>query len=370
VPRSAKNGYLLFIRQGTLYGVSFDPERLAMRGTPVPLVNDVGRSSVIDGSGQLTLSNTGTFAYLRGQQIDTAYQIAWLTASGTTTPIVTQAAMYGAPRVSPDGSRIAYSALGSKGADIWVFDLERNTPTQLTFTGGGMREVAWAPDSKHLVIGEGDSLLWVRADGGGEPLRLLEKSRTPRPANFSPDGRLAYSPFGAQGLPDVLTLPIDLRDPEHPKPGKPEPFLSESYVEVDPAFSPDGKFIAYASSESGPNEVFVRSFPGPGGKWKVSTAGGKFPAWSPKTNELFFLGGDDRIMVAPYTIAGDSFAAAVPRPWSSTQVLRDGVRQNFDIAPDGRRVVMFPKPPEAKSEGTLHAHFLLNFFDEVRRRIP
>ena len=370
VPTSRRSGHLLFIRQGTLYGVSFDPERLEIRGTPVPLVNDVGRSSVIDGSGQLSFSNTGTFAYLPGRQIDTAYPIAWLTPAGPTIPIVTQPSMYGAPRLSPDGSRLAYSALGNRGGDVWVYDLQRNTPTQLTFTGGGLRELAWAPDSKHLVIGDGDSLLWIRADGSGEPQRLLDKSRTPRPGNFSPDGRLVFSPFGAQGLPDVWTLPVDFSDPEHPKPGKPEPFLTEPYVEVDPAFSPDGKFVAYASSESGPNEVFVRSFPGPGGKWKVSTGGGKFPAWSPKTHELLFLGGEDRIMVASYTTTGDSFAAGVPRPWSSTQVLRDGVRQNFDIAPDGKRVVMFPRPMEAKAEGTLHANFLLNFFDDVRRRVP
>jgi hypothetical protein len=85
---------------------------------------------------------------------------------------------------------------------------------------------------------------------------------------------------------------------------------------------------------------------------------------------LFFLGGDDRIMVASYTITADSFAAGVPRPWSPVQVLRDAVRQNFDVSPDGTRVVMYPRPTQDKPEGTLHANFLLNFFDEVRRRIP
>jgi eukaryotic-like serine/threonine-protein kinase len=171
-------------------------------------------------------------------------------------------------------------------------------------------------------------------------------------------------------LPDIWTLPVDLRDPDHPKPGRAEPFLSESFVEVDPAFSPDGQFVAYTSTESGPNDVFVRAFPGPGGKWKVSTTGGKFPAWSPKTQQLFFLGGDDRIMAASYTIDGSSFAAGTPRPWAPTQVLRDGVRQNFDVTPDGQRVVVYPRPTETRPEGSLHATFLLNFFDEVRRRIP
>jgi serine/threonine-protein kinase len=164
-------------------------------------------------------------------------------------------------------------------------------------------------------------------------------------------------------------MPLDLSDPERPKPGKAEPFLVEpQIVEVDPAFSPDGTFLAYASNESGPNEVFVRPFPGPGGKWKISTAGGKFPAWSRTTRELFFLGGDDRIMVVSYATEGNSFSAGRPRPWSPTQVRRDGVRQNFDVSADGKRV--FPRPAAEQAEGSLHAAFLLNFFDEVRRRIP
>ena len=126
--------------------------------------------------------------------------------------------------------------------------------------------------------------------------------------------------------------------------------------------------LPISSSESGGEEVFVRSFPGPGGKWRVSTAGGKFPAWSRGVRELLFLGGDDRIMVVSYAIHGDSFSAGKPRVWSGTQVRRDGTRQNFDVAPDGKRVVTFPRPEVEQGSGTLHVTLLLNFFDELRRR--
>jgi serine/threonine-protein kinase len=370
LPTSGSTGHLVFIRQGTLFGVPFDPTRLEVRGTPVPLLSDVGGTSLLDGGAQFTFSTNGTLVYLHRQTgTSSTHLISWLNSSGQVTPLIAQPGIYGAPRVSPDGSRLAYTTVGSKGGEVWVHDLHRDTPTQLTFTGPGLREVAWAPDSRHLVFGDGESLWWIRADGSGEPQRILEKAPNPRPASFSPDGRLVYSPFGTQGLPDVWTLPIDLNDPERPKPGKPEPFLTEAFVEVDPTFSPDGRFLAYASTETGPNEVFVRSFPGPG-KWKVSTTGGKFPAWSRKTRELFFLGADDRIMVASYTIDGGSFVAGTPRPWAPTQVLRDGVLQNFDVTPDGKRVVSYPRPTETRPEGSLHATFLLNFFDEVRRRIP
>jgi serine/threonine-protein kinase len=369
---SGKTGHLVYMRQGTLFGVPFDPERLEIRGTPAPLLEDVAASgNLLDGGGQFAFSDTGTFVYLSGRVADAAHPMLWLDAAGRTTPLVVQPGTYGAPRLSPDGTRLAYTAAGSKGADVWVYDVGRDTPTQLTFTGPGLRELAWAPDSKHLVFGDAQALWWIRADGSGQPQPLLDKAASPRPFSFRPDGRLVYTPSGPGGLPDIWTMPLDLSDPERPKPGKAEPFLVEpQIVEVDPAFSPDGTFLAYASNESGPNEVFVRPFPGPGGKWKISTAGGKFPAWSRTTRELFFLGGDDRIMVVSYATEGNSFSAGRPRPWSPTQVRRDGVRQNFDVSADGKRVVIFPRPAAEQAEGSLHATFLLNFFDEVRRRIP
>ena len=101
-----------------------------------------------------------------------------------------------------------------------------------------------------------------------------------------------------------------------------------------------------------------------------STEGGKFPAFSRATRELFFLGGDDRIWIVNYTIQGDTFSATKPRMWSPTQIRRDGTRQNFDISADGKRAVVFPKPAAEEAQGSLHATFLLNFFDEVRCRIP
>ena len=371
---SAAAGHLVYMSQGTLFGVAFDPRNLEIRGSPVPLLDDIAASAdVNDGGGQFAFSDTGTFLYLSGRVGNAPFPVQWLDAAGKPTPLLPQPGSYGTPRLSPDGKKLAYTAAGAKGNDVWVYELDRDTPTQLTFTAPGGQELAWAADSKHLVYGDGSAMWWIRADGSGQPVQLVEKMANPRPGSFAPlsanEARLAFAP--STGLPDIWTLPIDLSDPERPKPGKAEPFLMEpQVVEVDPVFSPDGKFLAYASNESGAEEVFVRPFPGPGGKWKISTAGGKFPAFSRGSHELFFLGGDDRIMVVSYSTTGDSFTAGRPRVWSPLQIRRNGVIQSFDISADGKRAVIFPRPVAQEGSGNLHATFLLNFFDEVRRRIP
>jgi Tol biopolymer transport system component len=371
LPTSRNTGHLVYVHDGTLFGVAFNPSRLEVSGTPVPLVEGVAADDTVNAGGQFDASDSGTLVYLSGKLNNSARTMQWLDAAGQTKSLVSQPGAYSAPRLSPDGKRLAYTAAGSKGVDVWVYDLDRGTPAQITFTGPGAREVAWAPDSKHLVFGDGSALWWIRADGSGQPRKILDHANNPRPTFFSSDGRLAYAPAGGGNLPDVWTLPVDLSDAEHPKPGKAEPFLADPQIaEVDPAFSPDGKFIAYASNESGAEEIFVRPFPGPGGKWKISDQGGKFPVFARATRELFFLGGDDRIWVADYTIQDGAFNAGQPRVWSPAKITRDGVRQNFDISADGKRAVVFPAPVAEKQEGDLHAMFLFNFFDYVRRTVP
>jgi len=297
-----------------------------------------------------------------------AYAILSMDASGKTTEM-TAPGTYDSPRFSPDGKRLAHIASTARGADVWISNLERKTPVQLTFNSPGDYEFAWAPDGKHLVFSSGSTMWWVRADGSTPPVTLLSaEGDTLRPQSFAPDGqRLA---FVRHDLPDIWTLPLDLSDPDHPRPGNPEPFLNDpKIVEVDAAFSPDGRFMAYDSDESGEEEVYVRSFPGPGGRWRVSTAGGKFPAWLRTGHDLFFLGNDDHIMIVNYTAQGDTFSPGIPRPWSSTVIRRNGVRQNFDLAPDGKHIAMFPVQARA-ALGRPQVTFIFNFFDYLRRVSP
>ena len=144
-----------------------------------------------------------------------------------------------------------------------------------------------------------------------------------------------------------------------------------------PAFSPDGRWIAYTSNESGRTEVYVRPFPGGAssgsGKWQISTGGGRYPIWSRNGRELFYENPDSRIMVVTYTAKADSFAAGKPSSWSNTEILqpRAGDAWNLALAPDGKRFAVFPRPEATgQQKGSVHVTVLLNFFDELRRRVP
>jgi serine/threonine-protein kinase len=380
VPSPYGTGHLLYVHEGALFAVPFDPDRLETTSSPVPFPADVAGNSV-DGGGQFDGSANGSLVYVSGKSAATSsYPIVWMESSGKTTPLLAKPSAYGALRFSPDGKRLAFTAMVSKGPDVWVYDWERDTPTQLTFTAPGNLEMAWTPDGKHIVFGSSAAgtaaLWWIRADGSGEPLKLLERKNTGvglRPQSFTPDGRrLAFDDNVTSGTGvEIWTLPLDLSDPEHPKPGKPEPFLTTAVRQVDATFSPDGKWMAYSSNESGIDDVFVRPFPGPGAKSKVSTGGGKFPVWSRTGHELFYFSlGDSRIMVANYTIQGDSFNVTKSRVWSDRQVLLPNFIRVLDLHPDGKRFAVFPRPETAAAKGNLHVTFLLNFSDELRRRLP
>ena len=204
---------------------------------------------------------------------------------------------------------------------------------------GHANSAVWAPDGKHIAfgsVGKDHGLYWTRSDGAGDPQRLLESPNILAPWSFSPDGRwLAYF----ERIPrngDISILPLDLTDPDRPKAGVPEPFVHTPADELCPSFSPDGRWIAYLSDESGHTEIYVRPFPPKReGKWQVSNGGG-YTLWGKNGRELFYERADNRIMVVDYTVNGDSFVPAKPRVWSETQVLNPGLL-NLDLAPDGKR---------------------------------
>ena len=165
-------------------------------------------------------------------------------------------------------------------------------------------------------------------------------------------------------------LPMEGDDRSGWKPGKPQRFSTGSWLETGPAFSPDGRWLAYASNESGRYEIFVRPYPGPGGKKQISTEGGISPRWSAKGSELFYESLDQKIWVTQYGIAGDSFTANQARLWSEVALIDPGYGSNYDLAPDGKHIVILGPPAGAKPPNVDHVSFIMNFFDELRRKVP
>ncbi|HXB66808.1 MAG TPA: hypothetical protein VNY05_01085 [Candidatus Acidoferrales bacterium] len=236
---------------------------------------------------------------------------------------------------------------------------------------------------KHIVFGQfvasgSDEygIWWIRYDGSGQPEKLLGSKERLDPSSLSPDGRLLAFGLHDPGTGDhIWTLPSDLSDPDHPKLGKPEPFPREPDNQWDAAFSTDGRWLAYTSFQSAGAQVFVQPFPASpsGGKWLISAGSGRFPIWSPNGRELFYLSdSDNRIMVAGYTAKGDSFVPEKPRQWSPTPIARMGVFRPLSLAPDGKRIVVFSVVSETPGDdkASVHVTVLLNFFDELRRRMP
>jgi serine/threonine-protein kinase len=213
-------------------------------------------------------------------------------------------------------------------------------------------------------------MFWTRADGAGKPQPLTKSKAIQLPTSFTPDGtRLVYSELTPGAGGEIGTVPVQSGSGAL-RAGEAQLFLKTSTANAFAAFSPDGRWLAYADAEAGLYEVSVRAFPDNGTKVLVSNTGGLWPAWSRNGHELFYRTEDQRIMVVNYTVKGESFVADKPRVWSGKQLANVGLGGNFDLSPDGKRLLVLmpaesPEPREAQNHVTL----ALNFFDEVRRRV-
>jgi serine/threonine-protein kinase len=273
--RYLPSGHLVYIHQGTLFGVRFNLERLEVRGQPVPIQPEVAANATT-GGGELDFSvgplGHGTLVYLSGRDVNSLRSTAWMDNAGKTTQLTTPAAAVFTPRLSPDGKLLALAMTG----DIYTYDPQRSAMTRITFGGATNLFPVWTPDRRHIVYGPRSSgIWWTRADGSAQPERILEGDRPANPGSFSPDGRrLAYSQL-TYTQPQIWILPLDTTDPDHPKPGKPELFPGSAAGNYEPAFSPDGKWLAFTATDSNTYQVYVRPYPATAGsgKWQISTCG-------------------------------------------------------------------------------------------------
>jgi eukaryotic-like serine/threonine-protein kinase len=181
---------------------------------------------------------------------------------------------------------------------------------------------------------------------------------------------LAFAELNPQTNFDLLILPMEGDEASGWRPGKPTVFLKTHFDERNPVFSPDGRWLAYQSNESGRNEVYVRPYPGPGGKWQISPGGGVFPIWSRTARELFFGTPTQQIMVSVYDVAGNAFRPDKPRLWSDARYKPRGPFRPFDMHPDGKRFALAPAAPAPDGARENHVTMIVNILDELRRIAP
>jgi len=309
--RYLTSGHLVYVNRATLFALPFDVDLLEVHGTPAPVFGQVGYNAV-DGSARFDFSQTGTLTYRSGGAGGGLLTVVWLDGAGKVQPLLAKRGNYGFPSLSPDGQRLALGVTEGSGADIWVYDWQRDTMTRLTFTGTAGNPI-WSPDGRYIVYRTTEGMSVTRSDGAGKPQPLTQSKSIQVPWSFTPDGkRLAFfEPSSGTGF-DLWTLPLE-SDSAGLAAGKPEVFLQTPADERYPCISPDGRWIAYSSTESGTNQVYVRAFPDKGGKWQISNSSGGIPMWSRNGHELFFETLDNHIMVAAHTVKGDSFVTDKPR---------------------------------------------------------
>lgn len=357
-PRYVASGHLLFTRDGAVWAVAFDEERLEIRGEPSPVLDDVDVAN--SGVARLTVANDGTAVYVPRRSAP-ADVLTWVNRDGSAAPLPFGSDNYWLPRLSPDGRRLAVGI----ASDLWVFDLERGGRIRLTFGETSTRfPFAWTPDGRFITFAgpESNRIYHVPADGGGRPEVMLEGEHAQWPTGWSADGRtLAFYVNEPGTLRDLWTLPAG------PK-AVPQLFLSTAFQERAARFSPDGRWLAYVSNESGRDEVYVRPYPGPGGQIPVSVSGGTEPIWSATGRELFYRLGSEVIVVDVQTTP--QFTASPPRRLFANEafvVELGGVGGNpaYDVHRDGQRFLMLigtPFPTDVR--------VVLNWFDDLKRLVP
>jgi len=349
----APPGFLLFLRGGTLLAQPFDSGRAQTTGDPVPIAEqvDYGR----DLEGHFSSSRNGVLAYTSHGRL------VWVDRKGAEQPLGVPNE-YRSPQVSPDGRRVAVTA-EERGGQIWIYELGREVFFRLTFDeGSGNVNPVWAPDGKRVTFPSGTppNLFWQPADGSGNPERLTTSEYDQTPSSWSPDGQmLAFDEVNSTTGYDIWTLRLSDR--------KAQPFLRTRFNERAPRFSPDGRWLAYVSDESGPYEIYVQAYPGPGGKWQISTDGGTEPVWNPNGQELFYRNGNK--MMAVDVTTQPSFSGGKPRMlFEGGYVPAPATLPNYDVTPDGQRFLMIKASQQDTSETQIIV--VLNWLEKLKQKVP
>jgi serine/threonine-protein kinase len=361
--RYVESGHLAYMNQGTLFALPFDLDTLEATGSAAPVVQEVGSSG--QGGAYYDVSGSGTLAFVPGQEGGGIRREPVLVdREGKVEPLAAEERDYGAPRFSPDGRRLALEILTDENSDVWVYDLERDVPTRLTFDDGYDGGPVWSPDGEAIAFGSGreegtPGIFMKSADGSGEVEKIAGFERPIFPFSWSPDGsRLAVMIQNPDTNFDIALVSVET--------GEIEPFLTTPYLEYGPMFSPDGRWLAYGNNESGDWEVYVRPADGSKGKWQISSGGGTYPVGSRGGKEIFMGWEGGTIKVVSVDSSGGRFRVSRPRElFSGAYADLTGDTLMYDVTPDGRQILLFQGQVSGSPSGHEHVRLVSDWFSEL-----
>ena len=371
------SGHLLFVRQGTLVAQPFDAERRLLSGTPEVFVDRIAITETSRPA--VSASRAGTIAYRTGASV-ARRQFVWIDrATRASTPIDrSDAVTQNNPNLSPDGSRVAFQRSVDGNADIWLLDLPRAAITRLTTDPAIDALPVWSPDGKRIAfnssrgrpstnsaVGIGLSqILIMPADGSAEAQIAVESDGLAWVTDWSPGGLLLYRSLDLRrGTHDIWVAAADKSTP-------PRPIISGPADERDGQFSPDGRWIAFQSDESGQSEIYIQRFPGPGGKEPISTRGGTQVRWRADGRELFYVTAENEIAAVAIDLSAGDVAPKIgaPQVLFAPPIIPGGVgipRQQYAVSRDGQRFLVNAR--ESTDEGASAITLLLNWRGGLRR---
>jgi Tol biopolymer transport system component len=376
-PHYLASGHLLFQRGETLLVAPFDAKGLTLTGPAVPFVDEIRRDGA-DGTGQvpqLVVSDNGTVAYVPG--VETTSALVQVSRSGASAVIGPAPDRFDFPRISPNGQYVAFQIQQGRRTIVHVYDVVRGTTTRLTQDGTDFSP-SWHPNSRQLAVTSGKtdiSGIFLKDLNGTERLLVPNPGTTTfvRNSSWSPDGRVLAYTVQTGSLHDIWVVTADDKSSA-------QPLLNGPATEHTPAFSPDGRWLAYVSDQSGRAEVYVRRYP-QGDTLSVSSGGGQGPVWGRDGREIFFQGsyeGNAKLMVVSVDMTGNTLRLGRPTPLldmrvpGSTGAIEQYAGSNnqgpgYDIFPDGKRFVMIRR---ADPRGTREIVLIQNFFEELKRLVP
>jgi serine/threonine-protein kinase len=361
----APTGHLVYAVSGTVRAVAFDLSQLSVSGNPIPVLDHVLMKPT--GAADFSVASNGSLVYISGEAQANGQTLVWVDRQGHEEPIPAPPRNYVFPRLSPDAQRVALDIRDQQN-DIWIWDFTRRVLTRLTTDPNADQFPVWTPDGRRIAFGSSRAgefnLFWQPADGTGVAERLTTSPHRQYPWAFTSDGKsLVIRDTDPKTGPDVSVISMEGTH-------EPRPLIHSAFNEQNAELSPDGRWIAYQSNESGRDEIHVRPFPAvDSGHWQISTDGGARPLWARSGRELFFVDPRNRLMVASIQ-TNPGFAAgnpAVAVDYANGFIIATG--RNYDVSADGRRFLLIKSALRDQTNAS-QLHVVLNWTEELKRLVP